>query len=160
MLLLPSGIKEMNGAYHEVVEASCNLGEVYQKESGFTIVAEVRAAHDSTLEWQLTQCRMAAAVLGAEVRLFGDYPGWAPNPDSAMLHLAKQKMKDEFGTAPTVRAIHAGLESGAMMRAIPGLDAVSMGAAHWGLHSPHETASIPSVRRTWRVLQAILAAKE
>ena len=160
MLLLPSGIKEMNGAYHEVVEASCNLGEVYQKESGFTVIAEVRAAHDSTLEWQLTQCRMAAALLGAKVRLFGDYPGWAPNPDSVMLHLAKQKMKDEFGTAPTVRAVHAGLESGAMMRAIPGLDAISMGAAHWGLHSPGETASIPSVGRTWRVLQAILAAKE
>ena len=159
MLLLPNGIKEMNGAYHEVVEASCNLGEVYQNENAFVIIAEVRAAHDSTLEWQLTQCRMAAALLGAKVRLFGDYPGWAPNPDSQILHLAAEKLEAEYGKAPTVRAIHAGLESGAMIKAIPGLDAVSLGAAHWGLHSPTETASIPSVQRTWRVLQAILKAK-
>lgn len=160
MLLLPCGIKEMNGAYHEVVEASCNLGEVYQSKAAFTIVAEVRAAHDSTLEWQLTQCRMAAALLGGSAELFGDYPGWAPDPNSRLLHLAQEKMQQEFGQAPTVRAIHAGLESGAMIRAIPGLDAISMGAAHWGLHSPAESASICSVQRTWRVLQAILAAKE
>lgn len=159
MLLLPNGIKEMNGAYREVVEASCNLGEVYQDENGFKIVAEVRAAHDSTLEWQLAQCRMVAALLGGSVRLFGDYPGWAPNPDSKLLHLVKQKMQAEFGQEPRVRAIHAGLESGAMIKAIPGLDVVSIGAAHWGLHSPTETASIPSVKRTWRVLQEILKTK-
>ena len=160
MLLLPSGIKEMNGAYHEVVEASCNLGEVYQDENGFTVIAEARAVHDSSLEWQLAQCRAVTALLGAEMQTFGPYPAWSPDPDSKLLKLVSEKMQAEFGRQPCVRAIHAGLESGAMIAAIPGLDVVSIGPDHWGLHSPHETASISSVGRTWRVLQAILAARE
>lgn len=159
LLLLPNGIREMNGAYREVVEASCNLGEVYLEEAGFRIVAEVRAAHESMLEWQIVQSRAAAALLGGRVRLFGDYPGWTPNPDSQLLQLAAEKMEQEYKKPPVIRAIHAGLEGGAMCRAIPGLDVISIGAAHWGLHSPNETASIPSVQRTWRVLQAILFQK-
>lgn len=158
LCLLPNGILEMNGAYHEVVEASCNLGELYLDES-FRVVAEVRAAHKSLLDYQVEKCRMVEALTGGTVRLYADYPGWAPNPDSALCTQMADIMERHLGKKPDIHALHAGLEGGALVEAIPGLDAISMGPAHWGLHSPTETASIPSVERTWEMLKTLLAEK-
>lgn len=156
--LLPNGILEMNGAYHEVVEASCNLGELYLEES-FRVVAEVRAAHKSLLDYQVEKCRMVEGLTGGKVCLYADYPGWAPNPNSALCARMAELMERQLGKKPDVHALHAGLEGGALVEAIPGLDAISMGPAHWGLHSPTETASIPSVERTWELLKTLLAEK-
>ena len=157
--LLPNGILEMNGAYPAVVEASCNLGEVYLDES-YRVVAEVRAAHESLLDYQLEKCRMAAELTGGSVRVFADYPGWLPANDSRLAARMAAIMERQLGRKPEIHPLHAGLEGGALAAAIPGLDAISMGPAHWGLHSPTERLSISSVDRLWEMLKALLAEKE
>ena len=56
-----------------------------------------------------------------------------------------------------MEAIHAGLECGLLAQKLPGLDAVSIGPDMRDIHSPRERLSIPSVRRTWEYLLAVLA---
>ena len=55
---------------------------------------------------------MVAAVfrlIGAEVEHGEGYPGWAPNPESAILKIAVESYKQLFGYEPVVRSIHAGM---------------------------------------------------
>ena len=40
----------------------------------------------------------------------GAYPGWKPNPDSAILKLMKETYQKMYGKEPQVMAIHAGLK--------------------------------------------------
>ena len=42
----------------------------------------------------------------------GDYPGWKPNPDSAILKEMQEIYEQLYGKKPAVMAVHAGLECG------------------------------------------------
>ena len=65
--------------------------------------------------------------------------------------------RERTGKEPVVETIHAGLECGLLAQKLPGLDAVSIGPDMRDIHSPRERLSIPSVRRTWEYLLAVLA---
>ena len=62
----------------------------------------------------------------------------------------------QYGRAPVVEAIHAGLECGIFAGKLPGLDAVSLGPDMPEVHSTRERLSISSTRRTWEYLLAVL----
>ena len=64
----------------------------------------------------------------------------------------------QYGRAPVVETIHAGLECGLLAEKMPGLDAVSIGPDLEEIHSTRERMSISSVERTWRYLLAVLEA--
>ena len=40
------------------------------------------------------------------------YPGWQPDPSSAVLQLTREVLEELTGAPPKVGAIHAGLECG------------------------------------------------
>ena len=50
--------------------------------------------------------------MGCEVVQNGDYPGWQPNPNSAILNIMKDLYVKSFKEEPQVKACHAGLECG------------------------------------------------
>lgn len=61
----------------------------------------------------------AAFELGGATCVTGDgYPGWKPNPSSAILKVAVESYKRLFGVEPKVKAIHAGLECGLFLENI------------------------------------------
>ena len=103
---------------------------------------------------------MVAAVfrlIGAEVEHGEGYPGWAPNPESAILKIAVESYKQLFGYEPVVRSIHAGLECGLFLDKYPTLDMISFGPTLTGVHSPDERMLIPTVEKFWKHLLDILA---
>ena len=61
-----------------------------------------------------------------------------------------------FGTAPKVRAIHAGLECGLFLEKYPHLEMISVGPTMRGVHSPDERLEIAAVERFWKYLIEIL----
>ena len=65
-----------------------------------------------------------------------------------------------YGVAPKVEAIHAGLECGILGSKIADLDCVSMGPDMTAIHTTEETLNIPSTRRVWEYLVALLEEKE
>ncbi len=88
----------------------------------------------------------------------GRYAGWDPDPDSAILALMQRVYQDQFGTAPVVSAIHAGLEASDIIATYPGMDAISIGPTIVAVHSPSEHLDIASVPKLDRLLGATLAA--
>ncbi|MEG1546047.1 MAG: M20/M25/M40 family metallo-hydrolase, partial [Bacteroides sp.] len=100
----------------------------------------------------------AAFELGGATTKVGEgYPGWKPNPSSALLKVAVDAYTRLFGVEPKVKAIHAGLECGLFLEKYPSLDMVSFGPTLRGVHSPDERMLIPTVDKFWRHLLEVLA---
>lgn len=153
----PHGVHRMSRQVPGVVETSNNLGMVDLHPNGGTCNFMVRSlvgsaalalADEIVSLWQLSGTRAVAD---------GFYPGWAPNPDSALLQRCQSVYRRDFGAESTVQVIHAGLECGLIGDKYPGMDIVSFGPTIRGAHAPGERVEVASVERCWRLLRAILA---
>ena len=68
----------------------------------------------------------------------------------------KLSYKEQFGTEPAVKVIHAGLECGIIGAIYKNLDMISFGPTLRSPHSPDERAYIPSVGKFYDFLVATL----
>lgn len=151
-----------NGVYAmsqgiDLVETSSNLASIRQLQPGEIRV--ITSQRSSLLSNRHNMSHTVSAVFelaGAEVIIGDGYPGWAMNPKSEILRIAREQYVRLFGKEPIVRGIHAGLECGLFSEKYPGLDMVSFGPTLRGVHSPDERLLIPTVDMVWRHLLAIL----
>ncbi len=140
-----------------LVETSSNLASIKQTEPGLIFVNS--SQRSSLLSNRHNMAHTVAAVFelaGAEVETGEGYPGWAMNPKSEILRIAREEYVRLFKKEPVVRGIHAGLECGLFSEKYPGLDMVSFGPTLRGVHSPDERLLIPTVDMVWKHLLAIL----
>jgi dipeptidase D len=93
---------------------------------------------------------------GAEVAIKDAYPGWKPNPTSPIVKTTCAVYERLFGSAPHLKAIHAGLECGLLIEKVPGMDVVSIGPQIENAHSPEEKVQISSVQKFYKHLTAVL----
>jgi dipeptidase D len=153
----PHGVHRMSRQVPGVVETSNNLGMVdLNAESGWCNFM-VRSLIDEGSRALADEIASLFALSATPVEFGGQYPGWAPNPDSSLLSLCQATFRKEFGTESSVKVIHAGLECGIIGAKYPDMDIVSFGPTIRGAHAPGESVEISSVERCWRLLQAILA---
>jgi len=96
--------------------------------------------------------------MGCGVVESGDYPGWEPNRDSAILKLMEKLYREKFNEEPNVMACHAGLECGILGEHFQEMDMISFGPTIIGAHSPEERVQISSVQKFWGYLQDVLKA--
>ncbi len=85
------------------------------------------------------------------------YPGWQPNPKSAIVGTTARQYKKLFKAEPELIAVHAGLECGLLTEMYPGLDIISFGPDITGAHSPDERVSVKSVGKIWKLFTGVLA---
>lgn len=153
----PHGVFAMSSRMPGMVETSTNLAAIrFIENNTILITTSQRSDVDSE---KLNIAHMVAAVFrmaGAAVEHGEGYPGWAPNPDSAVLKVAVDSYKRLFGKEPVVRSIHAGLECGLFLEKYPGMDMISFGPTLRGVHSPDEKVHIGTVEKWWRHLTDIL----
>jgi dipeptidase D len=116
----------------------------------------LRSSVDSAKEDLSDMMGAVFTLAGAEVNFSGAYPGWKPNPSSAILQTMKDVYKKLYGQEPAVSAIHAGLECGLLGGVYPGLDMISCGPTLRFPHSPDEQLNIPSVDKCWIFLLGTL----
>ena len=153
----PHGMIAMSREMPGLVETSTNLASIKMKEeaNGEPYI-EINTSQRSSIEASKHHLKWAveqALSLACDEVTHGDgYPGWAPNPHSALLEVVKQAYKDLFKADPQVLAIHAGLECGLFLEKYPYLDMVSIGPQMYGVHSPQERLSIPSTERCYKWL--------
>ncbi len=148
----PNGVIRMSNEMPGLVETSINIGVL--KTSGNTVIGQtlLRSSVDSA---KLDLQNMVTAVFtlaGADINMAGQYPGWKPNPDSAILKLMLELYKQMFGKDPLVKAIHAGLECGILGGTYPNWDMISVGPTIVSPHSPDEKTEIASVQKFWDYL--------
>ncbi len=153
----PHGVWRMSRQVPGVVETSNNLGMVDLGPAGGSCNFMVRSLLDSGSRALADEIMSLWALSGTSVEMDGYYPGWAPNPASALLKTCQAVYKREFSADSTVQVIHAGLECGIIGSKYPGLDIVSFGPTIRGAHAPGERVEIASVAKCWQLLGAILA---
>ena len=80
--------------------------------------------------------------------------------NSHILQLCRESYKKLFGTAPLVKAIHAGLECGLFLEKFPGLDMISFGPTLRGVHAPGEKLELASLDKFVALLEDVVCQFE
>lgn len=154
-MLLPNGLADMLGDLN-VVETSCNLGELYLKDDYIYIIAEIRSTFEFNREYIYKKFELVSNYLNAELKDFSAYPSWEYKADSPLRDIAKKVYKELFDSEIKTLAVHAGLECGCFAPKIENMDAISIGPNTWDLHSPKERLSVSSTNKVFKYLIKIL----
>jgi dipeptidase D len=155
---LPHGVLSMSREVEGLVETSNNVAIVTTTKGKVEITTSTRSSVMAALHAAREQIRSASELAGGEVEEEEAYPGWKPNPDSAVVNKTLDVYEELFGKRPPLKAIHAGLECGLLIDKLPGLDAVSIGPEIRNAHSPDEMVQISSVQRFYEHVKALLKA--
>ncbi len=158
LLAVPNGIQKMNPDMPDQVQTSLNLGMVSMEDSALRLTFSLRSGVAAEKDAMAAELRAISEKFGADYRQSGDYPAWEYRSESVLRDTMVRIYTEQYGKAPVVETIHAGLECGVLMSKVPGLDAVSCGPNLMEIHSTRERAEIASIQRTWKYLAAVLAA--
>lgn len=153
----PNGPIRMSSEMPDLVETSTNLAVVCTNDGTAEVKFLVRSSVDTAKDDVASSIESIFRLAGAEVNMFGDYPGWKPNPSSPILAVVVDTYNKLYGHAPKVKAMHAGLECGIMAGIYHDWDMVSFGPTIEHPHSPDERVNIQSVSRFWTLLTGVLA---
>ena len=157
ILSAPNGVQAMEPDLPGQVRTSLNLGILRLEEGRLRLTWSVRSSAGAEKEKLIEALKALADGCGGTFSRRGDYPAWEYRPASRLRDVMVRVYRERTGKEPVVETIHAGLECGLLAQKLPGLDAVSIGPDMRDIHSPRERLSIPSVRRTWEYLLAVLA---
>ena len=153
----PHGVISMSRDLEGLVETSTNLASVKMLENNRILVTtSQRSSVESRKVDIASQVQALFEMAGAEVTHGDGYPGWKPNMNSTIMHIASDAYEELYGIKPAIKAIHAGLECGLFRQKNPDMDMISFGPTLRDVHSPGERMHIPAVERFWEQLKRIL----
>lgn len=148
----PNGIYRMSPDMAGLVQTSNNLARVLVASGNCQLQCLTR----SSVNTEKTDLQLAITsafnLAGLSVTTAGSYPGWTPEPSSALVTLMSSLYKERFGEEANVSACHAGLECGILGTNYPGMQMISFGPNILGAHSPDERVQISSVQKYWGFL--------
>lgn len=156
-----NGIFSMDCNFANVVQTSSNLGVITQNQSNptsFDMQILIRSQIEHEKQLRANKISQHFQNYGAKSRLDGNYPGWKPNPNSAIYKVMAEQYQKLFNEEPETMIIHAGLECGLFSDKYPHLDMISFGPTIDFPHSPDEKVNIASVDKYWQLLVATLKA--
>ncbi len=154
---MPHGPIRMSPDIDDLVQTSTNFAIVETREDEVYVLTSQRSSVETEKGFMEDMVTAALEAGGANVTSGDGYPAWQPNVKSEILNLAKDIFTKEFGKAPKIEAIHAGLECGLVGEKYPGMDMLSFGPTLKEVHSPDEMIQISTVQNCWKLLIAILA---
>ncbi|MGV6988449.1 aminoacyl-histidine dipeptidase [Testudinibacter sp. P80/BLE/0925] len=154
---LPNGVIRNSDVVKGVVETSLSIGVLNVAQQQLKITILIRSLIESGKHAICSTLDSIVNLAGAEVEFSHDYPGWEPNPQSAILPITQQHYRRILGEEPLIQVIHAGLECGLFKKHYPHVDMVSIGPTIRNAHSPDEKVHIPAVATYWQLLTALLA---
>lgn len=159
VIACPNGAVRMIDSMPNTVETSNNLAVIKFDDSKITLCTLLRSSVDSAKD-ALAQMVQAVFELAQadNIAFTGAYPGWSPNPDSAILATMEKVYHELYGKTPKTMAVHAGLECGVLGATYSNWDMISFGPTIRNPHSPDERVNIESVVKFWEFLKATLKA--
>jgi len=152
----PNGIYRMSPDIDGLVQTSNNTARVALKDGELTVMCLTRSSVESEKFDLARAIQRNFEAIGCTVELAGNYPGWTPNPKSAILTTMSGLYKEMFDAEPRVNACHAGLECGILGTNYPEMELISFGPNIRGAHSPDEKCQISSVQKSWKFFLATL----
>ena len=148
----PNGIQAMSADIPSLVQTSLNLGILTTGDETVDASFCVRSSVDSQKQMLVERLACLTETLGGSTAVFGDYSGWEYLPDSPLRELLAEVFTQQYGHAPKIEAVHAGVECGIFAGKLPGLDCVSMGPDLTEIHTCRERLHIASVQRLWAMV--------
>jgi dipeptidase D len=152
----PNGIFRMSPDVEDLVQTSNNLAQVQVAEGAYRVLCLTRGSVDTEKMDLANGIRCTFELIGADVELNGEYPGWAPRPNSPIVKLMSSLYEELFHEKAPVLACHAGLECGIIGTNYPDMQMISFGPNIRGAHSPDEKVQISSVQKYWGYLMEAL----
>ncbi len=153
-----NGVFRMSPDIDGLVESSSSLARVIIKNGEFITQSLQRSSVESSRDDVADSVSSVFKMMGCDVIQNGEYPGWQPNSDSAILEVMKGLYVKRYGKEPEVKACHAGLECGILSKHLPGVDMISFGPNIRAAHSPDEKCQISSVQKYWNYFLDTLMA--
>ena len=147
-----NGVFRMSPDMDDLVETSSSLARVILKDGEFTTQSLQRSSVESTKDDVANTIRAAFESMGCSVVQNGDYPGWQPNTNSEILEVMSDLYRKLYNEEPQIKACHAGLECGILMKHLPDVDMISFGPNIRAAHSPDEKCQVSSVQKFWKYL--------
>lgn len=154
----PNGVVRMSTDMEGLVETSTNLAIIKSEGNEVKIQCLMRSSVDTAKEDLKNMFTSVFEPAGVEIVFNGEYQGWKPNMDSAILKIMQDVYNKKFGKVPEIKAIHAGLECGILGGVYPNLDMISFGPTIRFPHSPDEKVNIETVAKFWEFLLETLKA--
>lgn len=158
MSQLPNGVQAMSQEIEGLVQTSLNLGILKTDFRGVHMTFSVRSSINAEKDALMEQLADLMARYGGGAEIEGEYPAWEYRKESKLRRIMTQVYTEQYGEAPKIEAIHAGVECGLLAGKLPNLDAISFGPDIEEIHTTRERLSIPSVQRTWQFLLGVLKA--
>ena len=153
-----NGVFRMSPDIEGLVETSGSLARVIVENGKFITQSLLRSSVESTKDDIANAVRAGFESVGCEVIQNGDYPGWQPKKDSEILTILHKIYVSRFNEEPKVKACHAGLECGLLLKHLPKVDMISFGPNIRAPHSPDEKVQISSVQKFWGYLLEVLVS--
>ena len=151
-----NGVFAMSESIPDLVETSNNIAKVSVEDGTITIECLARSSKESGKEKLVAFLKDTFSTNNFKIKTGGDYPGWEPNMDSAILKVLDSTYQKLNGKKAHIAACHAGLECGIIGQHYPEMDMISFGPTIKGAHSPDERVSISSVQKYWKFVKEIL----
>lgn len=150
----PHGVQAMSQDVPGLVQTSTNLASVRMTSPDrMTVTTSQRSPSASERHMIADKVAALFTLAGGKATKMLEYPGWEPNPDSAVLARCVASYRRLFGTEPEIKAIHAGLECGMFLTKDPGLDMISFGPTLRGVHAPGEKLELASLDKFVTLLE-------
>lgn len=157
LLAGPHGVEAMSPDIKGLEQTSTNLGIVETSADAVSICFLTRSSIDASKQALAQRIAATCHLAGFTTEESGGYPGWKPEPESAVVKHIQAVHQQLLGKPIVVKAIHAGLECGLIREHYPQMQMASIGPSMWDVHTPDEHVSIGSVQRFWTFLGEILA---
>lgn len=151
-----NGVYRMSPEIEDLVESSNNIARIEVQNGKIEILCLTRSSVESSKKDLANSLRSSFELAGFEVKLSGEYPGWAPNMESPILKVLDELYQKMNNKKADVAACHAGLECGILGKNYPEMDMISFGPTIRGAHSPDERASISSAQKYWKFVLEVL----
>lgn len=163
---IPVGVLKMSLEMENFVEFSRNLGVIRSEENRISFVFSTRSAIESQLDASIRVINSfadsinATEGLSATAKHYSRYPGWEYAKVSALREQFIRAHEELYGSTPTVKSIHAGLECGIISSRCPGMDIIAIGPNMQDIHSPAEALDLISCEKFYRILSKMLTEKQ
>ncbi|MCL2864846.1 MAG: beta-Ala-His dipeptidase [Lachnospiraceae bacterium] len=157
LLTVPNDVFAMHSQVQGLVGTSCNLGVIAQMEDVLEIHSHIRSFSRTKKMYVVEIFKSLAKLLGATFTTDHDYPDWAPNLKSDLIHRFQLAYESSFSDKkPQFESIHAGLECGFISMNYPDMDMISCGPTVTGAHTTEETLYLDATKRTVALLLHLL----
>ncbi|SFM33102.1 aminoacyl-histidine dipeptidase [Methanolobus profundi] len=155
---LPHGVSSMSPATPGLVETSNNLATVKIENRELVIVSSQRSSFEKGLDDLTAKIVSVSVQYGATCSHGSGYPPWQPDMASSLLQQCNDVYSSVFAEYAKIEVIHAGLECAVIGSKYDDMDMISFGPTIKNPHSPDERLHIPSVKKVWDFMVALLAS--